>query len=422
MVEPPPPPQEENPFVEEALGAHMPGNGNGHETLDSGKPGVAARPGRVLVVLGAVGAVAAFLLVNIFSSGKKEAAPVKEKRAVVAASQEPPPLPKIEEIKPPAPPPIAPPTIPNINTAPPITVAPPQLPQAPAIVINPAEDKAARDQALARLRSNMILTDARGNGGGLLGLGNDKKPAQSRSFNGDPNSAFESNVVSATTEAPRAEATRIRDLDRTIAQGRIIQGTMESALNTDLPAPIRAIVSRDVYGEAGGTPLIPRGSRLIGIYNTDISGGQSRAFVVWTRLIRPDGVDIALGSPLIDQIGQAGIAGQVDTKFQAVFSRAVLSSVVSIAFALVADDISGGSATQVNQGGLGGSQTTGDSATLATVNSLNRLGSLSDSFIQKFVDVRPTILVDQGTPINIFVNRDLVFPGDTSTGAARVIN
>jgi type IV secretion system protein VirB10 len=262
------------------------------------------------------------------------------------------------------------------------------------------------------------VQDATGSGlTGILGNGEEK---QKKAVSADPNSAFEANVLNANTKAERVEATRIGDLRRTIAQGRLIQATMESALNTDMPAPIRAVVSRDTYGEAGTEPLIPKGSRLIGTYNTDISGGQSRVFVVWTRVIRPDGVDIELGSPLVDQIGQAGVGGQVDTKFQQVFSRSVLSSVVSIAFAIGSDKISGGSTTTTSSA-VGGSSTTGDASTTATVNALNRLGSLTDSFIEKFIDVRPTILVDQGTQVNVFVNRDLVFPAELVSGT-RIVN
>ena len=194
---------------------------------------------------------------------------------------------------------------------------------------------------------------------------------------------------------------------------------MESAINTDLPAPIRAIVSRDTYGEAGNKPLIPKGSRLIGTYNTGISAGQSRVFVVWTRVIRPDGIDVMIDSPLVDQIGQAGINGQVDDKFQEIFARSLLSSVMNIAVAIGSDKITGGSTTTTNSP-QGGSQTSGDAATTATTNALNRLGSTTDSFIQRFLNVQPTILVDQGTPVNVFVNKDLVFP-DEAVGA-RILN
>ena len=392
MVDVPPPP--ENPFMQEPVepGGYENGNGNG-DGLDQGRPNVAAKPGRVLIVLAVVGAVLLLLLYNIFSGGKKAAAPVEEKPRKVAAAVEPPPLPVETPVLTP-PPVMITPTIP----------APTALP-----TIRPEDDAAAKKQVIERMHSKMMLADGGGGSstlGKLLDSGDkkEKKPATS-----DPNSAFEANTINATTEAEHVEATRIGDLTRTIAQGRIIQATMESALNTDLPAPIRAVVSRDTYAEAGTEPLIPKGSRLIGTYNTDISGGQSRVFVIWTRVIRPDGVDIQLGSPLVDQIGMAGVGGQVDTKFQSIFSRSILSSIVGIALAIGTDKISDGSTTTTSSA-LGGSQTTGDASTTATVNALNRLGSVSDSFIQRFLDTRPTILVDQGSEVNVFVNRDLIFP------------
>lgn len=404
MVEVPPPP--ENPFMNEPDA-----NGNG-EAMDSGTPDVAARPGRVLIVLGIVGSIIVFLLFSIFSGDEKKSGEKNkgEKRQVAAAPAEqlePPPLPEAPALPAPPPPDLATPAIPE----------PSQIE-----LLKPEEDNSAKEQALARMRSKTVLMD----GGGGIGIlngdqdqNNEKKP-----INNNANVGFEANVVNSTTRAERVEATHIGEMYRTIAQGRIIHATLESTINTDLPAPIRAIVSRDTFAEAGTVAMIPKGSRLIGTYNTQIDGMQNRVYVIWTRVIRPDGVDIMINSPLVDQIGQAGIGGQVDSKFQSIFSRSVLSSVVGIGMAIGSDALSGGSATQAVGGGLGGgAQTTGDAATLATVNALNRLGGVSDNFIQRFIgQMQPTILVDQGSVVNVFVNRDLVFPEGTVPGAAKIVN
>ncbi len=392
---PPPPPPPENPFDNGSDPFALPENNE--SGLRQNTPSVAAKPGRTLVVLGVVVTILGFLLYNIFfSTAKEEEVAPKEIKVVPAAPEPAPPPPMIEA-------PIAPPP----------SILPPTIPAPTSIqILKPEDDSAAQAQAQARQRSKMMLADD--SGGGLLG---GATGATAPTPSTDPNSAFEANAIKAS-QTERVFAGRIGNLGRTIAQGRIIQATMESALNTDLPAPIRAIVSRDTYGEAGTVPLIPKGSRLIGTYNTSLSSGQSRVFVVWTRVIRPDGVDVLLGSPLVDGIGQAGIGGQVDTKFQQIFSRAVLSSVVGIAFAIGSEKVSGGTTTTTNSSN--GSSTSGDAASTATINALNRLGSVTDSFVQRFVDVQPTILVDQGTPVNVFVNRDLVFPGDTA--GARVIN
>ena len=396
---PPPPPPPENPFDGNSDPFAMPEIDGGG--LGQSAPEVAAKPGRALVVLGVVVTILGFLLYNIFST-KEKPVEVKPKEIQVAAA-------------PPEPTPPPPPVV-QTPIAPPPSILPPTIPEPTKVqILRPEEDNAAKAQQQARIHSKMMLDDNAGGGGSLFGGGT--TAAVNPNAATDSNSAFEANAIKAS-KAERVEAGRIGNLGRTIAQGRIIQATMESALNTDLPAPIRAIVSRDTYGESCTVPLIPKGSRLIGTYNTDLSSGQSRVFVVWTRVIRPDGVDVMLGSPLVDGIGQAGVSGQVDTKFQQIFSRAVLSSIVGIAFAIGSDKISGGSTTTTSN--ASGTSTSGDAASTATINALNRLGSVTDSFVQKFVDVQPTILVDQGTPVNVFVNRDLIFPGDTA--GARVIN
>ncbi|MCE3005374.1 MAG: TrbI/VirB10 family protein [Rickettsiales bacterium] len=375
--------------------AAPPGNGNGEDAsgpLDTGAPNVAASKNRVMLVLGGLGVLVLFLLYNLFFRGETSPPPPEELevRPIVQSPIEPPPLP-IEE--PPLPEP------PALVSAPPIP-EPTNLP-----IINQEDDSALKEQLKARQRSEMVVIN--NDGGGLLGGGTTTRPANA---DGDPNSQFSARV--ANSEAEKSVATRIGDLRRIIAQGRLISATMESVVNTDLPAPIRAIVSRDVYGEAGTIPLIPAGSRLIGSYNTELTGGQTRVFIVWTRVLRPDGIDVKIDSPLVDQIGQAGIGGIVDNKFQFIFSRAVMASVVSIAFALGSDEINPNDSGTSTTTSTTGTTQDGNAASLATVNALNRLGALTESFLQRFLDIGPTIIVDQGTPVNVFVNRDLIFPAE----------
>jgi len=397
---PPPPPPPEDPFPQFPNDGTDPFANGESEPLDQGRPNVATSPGRVKVVMAIVGAILLFLLYNIFAGGSDEKdEDVAPKEAVVAPP--PAPLPVLDSIE-------------DEPPLPPSNFVPPAIPEPTNVsgILQPQDDSAEKERQQARLRSNMMIANGSSSLGASLSGGNQEAESS------NANLAFASGVAKANTKAERVDATHIGNLHRTIAQGRIIQATTESVINTDLPAPIRAIVSRDVYAEAGTTPLIPKGSRLIGQYNTDILGGQNRVYLIWTRVIRPDGVDVMINSPLVDAIGQAGIGGQVDTKFQQIFSRSVMSSIISIGLAVGSDQISGGSTTTTNSS-VGGSSTTGDAATTATVNALNRLGSTTDSFMQKYLNLGPTILVDQGTKVNVFVNRDLVFPGNT--GGAQVI-
>lgn len=182
-----------------------------------------------------------------------------------------------------------------------------------------------------------------------------------------------------------ARASALASPQWTVVQGAIIAAVLETALNSDTPGYARAIVSRDVRSFDGSRVLIPRGSRLIGQYRSGLSAGQSRAFVIWNRLVRPDGVSIQLASPAMDAEGASGLGGKVDRHFAQRYGAATLLSLVS---GLTA---SGSSSAVVI--GTGGVQSAAAEALKA------------DSAIP------PTIRVPLGTPIQVFVARDLDFSG-----------
>ena len=177
-------------------------------------------------------------------------------------------------------------------------------------------------------------------------------------------------------------------LDRLVPQGAIVGAVMETALNSDLPGFARAITSRDVRSFDGSTILIPAGSRVIGQYKSGIAQGASRVFVLWTRLIRPDGVSIELASPAVDDLGRGGIGGKVNRHFLQRFGGAILTSVLSGGISAAATSLSGGSTVIVGSA----SQATG----------------LAQQATQSG-DIPPTITTRQGATVRIFVARDLDF-------------
>lgn len=190
-------------------------------------------------------------------------------------------------------------------------------------------------------------------------------------------------------EAPaRARATTLRNLSALAPQGTIIPGVLETAINSDLPGFTRAVVSRDVLSFDGRAVLIPRGSRLIGQYKSAVALGQSRAFIIWTRVLRPDGVSIQIGSPGTDALGRGGLEGDVDRHFFRRFSGSILLSVLSAGVASLGDTPS----TQISIGSPGAA------------------AGLASSAVQG-EKISPTIKVQQGEAIRIFVSRDLDFSG-----------
>ena len=254
-----------------------------------------------------------------------------------------------------------------------------------------------------RIRSNMLVLD---------GGGGSSSSAKSSGPTNDPNSAFADNVLKATS-AEKAIATGLNNLSMTIAQGKIINAVLETAINTDLPGTLRAIVSRDTYAETGREVLIPKGSRLIGTYNTGVLRGQERVMIVWTRMIRPDGVDIMIGSPGVDELGRAGVGGHVDNKIYEVFSAAILTTMFTVAAAAGSDavlPVENGQSSTTTTNTNGNVTTTSTPAQQAAADAVSDFGSTGKQIVQRLVDIRPTITVDQGTLINVFVNKDLTFP------------
>ncbi len=179
-----------------------------------------------------------------------------------------------------------------------------------------------------------------------------------------------------------ATATASIDPKTTVTQGTLIPAVLETAINTDVPGYVRAVVSADVRSFDGSRVLVPRSSRLIGQYKSGLQAGQKRAYVIWTRLIRPDGVSVNIGSPAVGFNGEAGLAGKVNSHFFERFGSAMLLSVVGGLSAI------GGNAGVI----IGGS---GQSAAAAAVGQSGQIG--------------PTVRVRQGEPIRVFTARDLDF-------------
>ena len=181
-----------------------------------------------------------------------------------------------------------------------------------------------------------------------------------------------------------AKARAMVNPSTTITEGTLIPAILETAINTDVPGFVRAVVSQDVRSFDGKRVLVPRSSRLIGQYQAGVQQGQKRAYVIWTRLIRPDGVSVSLGSPAIGFDGTTGLEGDVNTHFFQRFGSGLLLSVV-------------GSLGAIASGGVGGVIVAGAAQ------------SAANAAVQQQGQISPTIRVRMGEPIRVFTARDLDF-------------
>ncbi|MDC8754241.1 TrbI/VirB10 family protein [Erythrobacter sp. sf7] len=200
---------------------------------------------------------------------------------------------------------------------------------------------------------------------------------------GNSSAAAFASRVGGVGGAP-AQARPMVNPSTTVTEGTLIPAILETAINTDVPGYVRAVVSQDVRSFDGKRVLIPRSSRLIGQYQAGVQQGQKRAYVIWTRLIRPDGVSVNIGSPAIGFDGTTGLEGDVNSHFLKRFGSGLLLSVV-------------GGLGAIATGGVGGVIVAGGAQGAA------------NSAVQQTGNISPTIRVRMGEPIRVFTARDLDF-------------
>ena len=194
----------------------------------------------------------------------------------------------------------------------------------------------------------------------------------------------------------------LRTTAYTITEGTVIPAVLETAINSDLPGLVRSINAADVYSHDGSQLLIPKGSRLVGRYQSDIRRGQVRVFIIWTRIIRADGLSVMINSPGTDPLGRAGLEGDVDTHFFQIFGAAILLSILD-----------GGIDVAVEMARRQGDDST---AIIQRDRGMSRAAELA---LQDSIRIQPTIHIDQGTAISIQVARDLDFEAVEMARAAQ---
>jgi type IV secretory pathway VirB10-like protein len=253
-------------------------------------------------------------------------------------------------------------------------------------------EQEARDLAKRRLQSAMLISGGVDTTTAQPASLQDEAPSSKSApvISADGNTAFLQNEGSNAADTERSSL--LRNQSTLVAQGTLVGAILETAINSDLPGMLRAVVAVDVYSFDNSRVMIPRGTRLIGQYRSGVAIGQTRAFIAWNRLITPQGVSILLGSPGTDALGAAGVTGKVDEHFFKRFGAALMVSVVN-------GGIQAG--TNAATGGGAGNDIIIQSAADST--------KILEAILQQRVNIPPTIKVPQGTPVRVFINKDLDF-------------
>lgn len=180
-----------------------------------------------------------------------------------------------------------------------------------------------------------------------------------------------------------------------VVAGTVIAAALVTGINSDLPGQVIANVTEAVYDTATGRYLlIPQGSRLIGRYDSQVSFGQRRVLLVWTRLILPDTSSIALDRlPGIDPAGYAGLEDGVDWHWDRILAGAALSTLLGVGAELAEPDRSGNDGKVIVAVRQGAQDT---------------VSQVGQEITKRNMSIQPTLTIRPGFPMRVMVNKDLI--------------
>lgn len=177
-----------------------------------------------------------------------------------------------------------------------------------------------------------------------------------------------------------------------VQAGTLISAALVTGIRSDLPGQITGQVTENVYDSPTGRYLlIPQGSKLIGDYDSQVTFGQSRVLLVWTRLILPNGQSVTLGrQPGADVQGFSGLQDKVDEHWGALFKGALLSTLLSVG----------------SEAGTSGQENNLLQAIRRGAS--DSISQTGNQVVRRQLNVQPTLTIRPGFPVRIIVNGDLV--------------
>ena len=189
------------------------------------------------------------------------------------------------------------------------------------------------------------------------------------------------------TVLPAVRPGRLASQRYLLPKGAFIDCTLETAIDSSLPGMTTCIAATDTFSADGKVVLLERGSKFIGETRGQVQQGSTRLFVLWTEARAPSGVVVPLDSPGTDELGRAGLMGEVERHFWQRFGAAILVSMID------------GAAQSAQRSGNGGTVVL-DPASSQEV---------ATEALKGTINIPPTLLKNQGDRIQILVARDLDF-------------
>ncbi|MDR6673593.1 TrbI/VirB10 family protein [Xanthomonas sp. 1678] len=324
-----------------------------------------------------LGAIALLLIVAIFwlvgGSDTKEPPPKPRQEAVVAPAlpqtaaplptQPAEPVPLAQESLPPLPPM---PTDNDIRTAP--------------------VEQQERGPSLLERRMAGMQDDPAQVGGGQPGFGGILPPGGQQPGAG---------------QEQETSAKPIANPDGLLVRGTYIRCVLETRIISDFAGFTSCIITEPVYSINGRRLLLPKGSKLLGKYDSVEPTGP-RMEVIWDRITTPTGIDVSLEAPGIDNLGSAGHPGKYNAHWASRISSALMISMLSDAFKWAAAE-NGPKTTTV---GLNSGLVTEQPFESNTARTVQRM---ADQALERSGRRPATVTINQGTVVNVYVAKDVDF-------------
>jgi type IV secretion system protein VirB10 len=193
----------------------------------------------------------------------------------------------------------------------------------------------------------------------------------------------------APTPAPATLAQRSADERFLLPKGAFLDCTLETAIDSSLPGMTTCVTATDTFSADGKVVLLERGTKLVGETRGQVQQGQARLFVLWTQARTPAGVVAPLDSPGTDELGRAGLTGEVQRHFWQRFGAAILVSVIDGALQ---------AGVQAASHGNG-----------AVIYAPSASQGVATEVLKDTLQIPPTITKHNGDRIQVLVARDIDF-------------
>jgi type IV secretion system protein VirB10 len=199
--------------------------------------------------------------------------------------------------------------------------------------------------------------------------------------------------------APTTLASYLRKPDTLLLRGTYLRCVLETHIVTDVPGFTSCVVTEPVYSVNGKRLLLPKGSKLSGTYGGGANG--PRVAVVWDRITTPTGLDIMMSSPGVDNLGGAGHPGDYDAHWGSRIASSLMISLLADAFKYAAAQ-NGPESTTISSAGT----TVTEPYESATARTMERLANRA---LEESMSRPPTVTINQGTVLNVYVAKDVDF-------------